>query len=559
MEMRRPLVRDAERRSARVRTRLATTVVLALTVPALLPGPAEARPAPTAVTGQRTTATGQRTTATEHWTTQTLAPGVTVRTGVLRHPGAEHAWTVTVQAPADTRWSTNDPDAPVTWAEVAPRAWAEDTARALTRAGLTPRVESVRWPDYADTPHGPMGFRVRVGRFATQQEAKATASAVTTAGFHPTVSWTGYDVQEPADQENVQVAVVDPKTFDGRVEVTHDGNVAQRETTSAVARKLNSLVGVNGGFFVLSPGDGVPGTMSGIGAYEGELESMAVGSRSALLVEDGGHTIRIAGLTSSVTARAGKAAYGVQGINRVPGTVRDCGRPGSTPSELPWQDVTCRLADDMVRFTDAFRTDLPTGPGAQVVLNASGRVVSVGARGGRVPDGGYVLQGIGRAADWLTAHAEPYGRIRLSEVIRTAEGRRVVLDAGDSLVSAAPTLVEDGRIDIDAAAEGVVDPEYTSFGYAWANVRQPRTLAGIDKRGRLILATVDGRLKNGSEGFTLHEAAVFMKSLGAVQAMNLDGGGSTAMAVNGTLVNHPSDAAGERAVGDTVQILPAVH
>lgn len=48
-----------------------------------------------------------------------------------------------------------------------------------------------------------------------------------------------------------------------------------------------------------------------------------------------------------------------------------------------------------------------------------------------------------------------------------------------------------------------------------------------------------------------------MKSLGAVQAMNLDGGGSTAMTVAGALVNQPSDAAGERAVGDTIQVLPA--
>ncbi|GAB1333534.1 phosphodiester glycosidase family protein [Streptomyces sp. E-15] len=555
-------IRRAARRSARVRARVATTAVLALAAPALLTGAAEAGSARTAATGRwatRTAATAPWTTgaAAGQWTTRTLAPGVTVHTGVVRRPDATHAWTVTVQAPVSTRWTANDPDAPASWAEVSTRAWADGTARALTEAGFRPRVEGVRWPRYADTPRGLMGHRVRIGRFTTQEEAKQTASAVTAAGFHTTLSWTGYDIQEPADRENLQVAVVDPKTFHGKVEATHDGDVTRRQTTSAVARASNSLVGVNGGFFVLTAGDGVPGTMSGIGAYRGELESMAVGSRSALLLEDGGRRARIADLTSTVTVRVGSASYQVQGINRLPGTVRDCGRPGATPSELPWQDVTCRLADDLVRFTPAFRAELPAGPGAQVVLDGSGRVVSVGARGGRVPAGGAVLQGIGRAADWLTAHAEPHRRLTTDEAVRTAGGGRVVLDADDSLVSAAPTLVKDGRIDIDAAAEGVVDPEYTSFGYAWANVRQPRTLAGIDRRGRLILATVDGRLRNGSEGFTLYEAAAFMKSLGAVRAMNLDGGGSTAMAVDGTLVNQPSDAAGERAVGDTVQVLPA--
>ncbi|MFB6671893.1 phosphodiester glycosidase family protein [Streptomyces sp. NPDC056390] len=541
--MRHTPARGAALRSSRVRAGLAAAAVLAVVGPSPLPAVAEADTVPTA--------------ATEQWSTQTPAPGVEVRTGALQHPGVTHSWTVTIQAPGATRWSSNDPDAPASWAEVSTRDWADSTAQKLTAAGLRPRVESVQWPSYTDSPHGLMGYRVRVGNFATQSEAQSTSSAVTSAGFHPTLSWTGYDSQEPADRENVHVAVIDPKTFTGTVEATHDGNVTRRATTSAVAAKLKSLVGVNGGFFVIGSADGVPGTMSGIGAYQGELESMAVGSRAALLIRDGGRSARIADLTSTVTARAGNDSYQLQGINRRPGTVRDCGRPGTTPSELPWQDVTCQLGDDMVQFTPAFQADLPTGPGVQVVLDASGRVASVGARGGRVPADGHVLQGTGRAADWLTGHAEPGSRIKVTEAIRDSHGRRVELHRGDSLVSAAPTLVQHGRIAIDAAAEGVIDPEYPSFGYAWANVRQPRTMAGIDKRGRLLLVTVDGRQKGGSEGFTLQEAATFMKSLGAVQALNLDGGGSTAMAVNGSVVNQPSDSTGERAVGDTIQVLPA--
>ncbi|MFE6955719.1 phosphodiester glycosidase family protein [Streptomyces sp. NPDC057696] len=541
--MRHTPARGAALRSSRVRAGLAAAVVLAVVGPSPLPAVAEADTVPTA--------------ATEQWSTQTLAPGVEVRTVALQHPGVTHSWTVTIQAPGATRWSSNDPDAPASWAEVSTRDWADSTAQKLTAAGLRPRVESVQWPAYTDGPHGLMGYRVRVGNFATQSEAQSTSSAVTSAGFHPTLSWTGYDSQEPADRENVHVAVIDPKTFTGTVEATHDGNVTRRATTSAVAAELKSLVGVNGGFFVIGSADGVPGTMSGIGAYQGELESMAVGSRAALLIRDGGRSARIADLTSTVTARAGNDSYQIQGINRRPGTVRDCGRPGTTPSELPWQDVTCQLGDDMVQFTPAFQADLPTGPGVQVVLDASGRVASVGARGGRVPTDGHVLQGTGRAADWLTGHAEPGSRIKVTEAIRDSHGRRVELHRGDSLVSAAPTLVQHGRIAIDAAAEGVIDPEYPSFGYAWANVRQPRTMAGLDKRGRLLLVTVDGRQKGGSEGFTLQEAAMFMKSLGAVQALNLDGGGSTAMAVNGSVVNQPSDSTGERAVGDTIQVLPA--
>jgi exopolysaccharide biosynthesis protein len=47
-----------------------------------------------------------------------------------------------------------------------------------------------------------------------------------------------------------------------------------------------------------------------------------------------------------------------------------------------------------------------------------------------------------------------------------------------------------------------------------------------------------------------------MRSLGAVDAMNLDGGGSTSFVVAGQTINHPSDATGARAVGDSIEIVP---
>jgi exopolysaccharide biosynthesis protein len=47
-----------------------------------------------------------------------------------------------------------------------------------------------------------------------------------------------------------------------------------------------------------------------------------------------------------------------------------------------------------------------------------------------------------------------------------------------------------------------------------------------------------------------------MQALGADEAVNLDGGGSTAMTVGEELVNRPSDAAGERPIGDAVVLLP---
>ncbi|MEO3868812.1 phosphodiester glycosidase family protein [Nonomuraea sp. B12E4] len=539
---------NSHRSDRRCRARLLLGVAaLAVVAPLSIPGvaaadtPAAPSPSPSASAGG----------TAPQWTTRTVAPGVEVRTGTLKNPAATPSWTITVQAEVKARYTGAQ-----AWAAVGTEAWASQTADRLRAAGLDPVVAGVPWPDYADTPHGLMGVRVRVGSFPTQDAARSVASQVTAAGLRNVVEWTGYDVDQAADVENISVAVIDPRRFRGAVEATHGDNVADRETTSAVAARLGSLVGVNGGFFVTSAADGVPGIMAGIGAYDGELTSMAVGSRAALILGDGGRRTRIADLSTTVTARAGRAEHAVEGINRTPGRLRNCGRPGAVPTADPRHDTTCTTADELVKFTDDYATALPTGDGVQVVLDAKDRVVSVGDRTGTVAPGQTVLQGIGGAAGWLTEHAKPGRKLSVTEDIRDEHGRKVTLHARDSIVSAGPTLVEDGRTRIDAATEGVLDPQDLSFGFAWANSRQPRTMAGIDRRGRLLLVTVDGRLSGGSEGFTLAEGAAFMRSLGAVDALNLDGGGSSAMAVNGALVNRPSDATGERPVGDTIQVLP---
>lgn len=532
-----PVGRAAARRGVRTRSVVTATAVLAAVAPFVMCGPARAA-APAAP-------------VTARWTTRTLAPGVQLRSATLRRADSHPSWTVTVQEPVTSRLT-----GAATAAEVGPRSWADPTAAALRAAGFSPRVESVRWPDYSDTPHGTMGERVRVGSYPSQTAAADAAHSLVAAGFPTAVAeWTGFDADQPADVENVHVVVIDPHVFTGTVEGTHDGDVAQRETTSSVAARLGSLVAVNGGFFVTADSDGVQGTQSGLGVYGGELESMSAGARAALVLGGDGHA-RTAVLSSTAEARADGSSHPVQGVNRVPGTVRDCGRPGAVPSVRPWQDVTCHESDDLVLFTPEFADALPTGDGTQAVLDPAGRVVSVGGRGGQVPAGGSVLQGVGPAADWLTAHARVGERVPVTETVRDAAGRRVPLGPGDSVVSAAPMLVEDGRTNIDAATEGTVDPRDLSFGYVWADGREPRTMAGVDARGRLILATVDGHQMGGSEGFTLEEEAGFMRSLGAVEAMNLDGGGSTTMAIDGVLVNRPSDATGERPVGDSVQVLP---
>ena len=117
-----------------------------------------------------------------------------------------------------------------------------------------------------------------------------------------------------------------------------------------------------------------------------------------------------------------------------------------------------------------------------------------------------------------------------------------------------PLLVRDSVIVADVDTTG--QPSFST-------ARHPRTAAGLARGGkRLILVVVDGRQKPYSDGMSLRELANLMLALGARDALNLDGGGSSAMvyadpdsAGKLRVANRPSDKGGERAVGDALAIV----
>jgi exopolysaccharide biosynthesis protein len=80
---------------------------------------------------------------------------------------------------------------------------------------------------------------------------------------------------------------------------------------------------------------------------------------------------------------------------------------------------------------------------------------------------------------------------------------------------------------------------------------------GVLADGRIILFVADGRRPSHSLGMTLLELAAELRGLGAVDAMNLDGGGSSVLVAGGRVVTVPSEESGERSVPDALLVMPA--
>jgi len=166
-----------------------------------------------------------------------------------------------------------------------------------------------------------------------------------------------------------------------------------------------------------------------------------------------------------------------------------------------------------------------------------------------VAKGTRVLHGNGVAADWLNQHAWQDWTVKIdTKVVDLRTKKALKLTPDLNVIAGGVGLVRNGKVKITAKADG-----HDSVNMILR--RHPRTLLGVTKNGSLILATIDGRQPGITVGANFHEAAQFMRWLGARQAINLDGGGSTTMVVGDKVVNHPSDGV-ERGVGDALLVLP---
>jgi len=86
--------------------------------------------------------------------------------------------------------------------------------------------------------------------------------------------------------------------------------------------------------------------------------------------------------------------------------------------------------------------------------------------------------------------------------------------------------------------------------------RHPRTAVGYDPaNGLLWLVVVDGRQDPRSAGMTLPELTELLEMVGVAEALNLDGGGSSALVLGSRLVSTPSDMTGERPVGNSLWLV----
>ncbi len=108
-------------------------------------------------------------------------------------------------------------------------------------------------------------------------------------------------------------------------------------------------------------------------------------------------------------------------------------------------------------------------------------------------------------------------------------------------IGGGPALIHDAKISIS-------NNEERMFTGKAIDDKHPRTAMGYTADGKLIILVVQGRFPGVAEGASLTQLAKMLLDLGCVEALNLDGGGSSCMLVNGKETIMPSDKEGQRSV-----------
>ena len=323
------------------------------------------------------------------------------------------------------------------------------------------------------------------------------------------------------DRWTIHVLVLDPVRTRLALGRARDKGVGT-ETTSSMARRRDALAATNGGYFrTEGPYRGEPG---GFVLAAGKVLSEPSRRRPGLAVSNKGPKTRLAVVDVDHRAEvvASKSARRrVDGINRP------------------------RLDDELILFTPEFDRTTLTGPQGVEAVVEKGRVEAVRANEGDspIPRGGWVVSGHGAAAAWLKANVRVGGRLETRADVGLSPKPAFI---PDFVLGGGPRLVRKGR---PAAS---TDPGV--YGPGFSDARHPRTAVGIRADGRVLLLAVDGRQPERSVGMTIAELTSLLLELGAVEAVNMDGGGSTTMVVRGRVVNSPSDLTGERPVGDALLV-----
>jgi hypothetical protein len=337
--------------------------------------------------------------------------------------------------------------------------------------------------------------------------------------------------------QSIHIIKVDPTQFEIRPVRALDDGIG-RETVTSICERYPALAAINGGFFQIEGAlDGVP---QGMLKIENDWYALPNKPRGAVGWTKGQKQILMDRILATCSFSTQSKNCPFNGLNRK------------------------RKPGEKILFTPAFhRTTLTNPQGIEVVVK-NNKVEQIHSKQGSsvIPSDGYVLS-IAYPIDLSLITSFVLGSpVSISFDIspqsipsHTCSEEWMKMDY---IVGGTPILIQNGKSITDFTSEQTKPTFLTD--------RHARTALGMLEDGHWVFIVVDGKLPEVSLGMTMDELVTFMVNLGCVKALNLDGGGSSTMVINGKIVNQPKGDRDEkdkenveRRVSDAILIMEKSH
>lgn len=335
-----------------------------------------------------------------------------------------------------------------------------------------------------------------------------------------------YKYEVTRDKKNAQTNVVTVDLNNPYIKintVAGGGTYTNKATVSQMADRTNAVALVNGDFFTMQ----LQGVPLGASIIDGDMKSspaVLTDIWSFGIDENNTAFIDSTKFVGSVTAPNGKS-YPIDGLNKT----------------FYWYQPSKEYShESKIQMYNSFWSSKSRGDktAGEVLLSEDNVVEQIVYRKNidmKIPEGKKILQVSGGSERFMRENVKVGDKLQINTNIEPNRNWKMMI-GGHAL------LVENGAI-----------KKYTKDVNSIGGVRA-RTAVGISQDGKTVyIVSAEGRT-NRSPGLSLNELSQFMLDLGAYKAMNLDGGGSTAMAVRNlgdlkrTRVTNPERNAGERKV-----------
>lgn len=339
-----------------------------------------------------------------------------------------------------------------------------------------------------------------------------------------------YYVQEKSVPWNLNFLKVDLRNSNIKIKtVKAEDKLIARETTSSMAKRnsndSNLVVGaINADFF-----DGV-GIPIGAQVSDGQLVSSSVAPSWTKI-----------GFDVSNNPMIGRINFSGKVITKNQTNILNAVNQQRSENFL----VLYNSFNGTSTQTNEWGTEIEIEPVTSWIINdtvkaiVKNKITNIGNM--TIPQGNAVLSGHGTAKDFLNTFVDVGDTIKL--VINLQPG----LEKLWQMVSGFPVILKNG---VNYALKGYAEEGGSA---SFATDRHPRTAAGISADSNyLFLVVVDGR-QTISRGMSLPELADFFIKIGAYNAVNLDGGGSSTILIRDKIVNYPSDGT-ERKVSNCLLV-----